>query len=441
MDSLFSFEPFWNNPDVLSWPRVAVDDIRIKSLNLYLNKHKGERPTPLGLDVVIDECIDIIETLFEDSEDDNEILKRLHSIGYRYTRDAMTIFRAGIAIWYSSAAPASTRDPLQGLHPDTLQEFDENGEEYEPWSRSWAAKQHASANLGIVAMLLTSERWVPPVHPLLKAASLVSKSITALLYAVFLIFSTLVENPDLIELPWPCYLESTRPYETMRLFLRSTWSLTRENFQELDFFPPGVEFGTTLNEVGLSHDGSQLLTSIGRGNSWAVPPPWHPVRKTPGSAWNKILRNQMQPVFSESPLDPAEFHLTIPGSCATLVQPFEKYYSQLRSRMDQNGRHRRLVSRPAQIKQFHSLSEKTGQPYPLVELSEDTASFTEEPEQEWLYKLPMVKKPITDLRGYMTFPFMTSLSRAWRFQVEPDEVEPDFYVMSFERWTIDEHKE
>ncbi|KAF4512728.1 hypothetical protein G6O67_000073 [Ophiocordyceps sinensis] len=101
--------------------------------------------------------------------------------------------------------------------------------------------------------------------------------------------------------------------------------------------------------------------------------------------------------------------------------------------MDQTGRQRRVLHREAQIRQFHSLAEATGRRYPAIDLSEDNASYTEEPVQDFLYKLPMVKKPICDMSGHLTFPFMNTLVRAWRFQDEPDEVEPDFHIMTFER--------
>ncbi|RDA88969.1 hypothetical protein CP532_0635 [Ophiocordyceps camponoti-leonardi (nom. inval.)] len=470
MDSLFSFAPIWKHPDVLSYPDEDIETLRIRSLNRFLKTHKREFPTSLGLPVfsaVVDESFSIIQAMLEDSSDQNPILKRIRNFASFKKVGAMEIFSSSLAMWYSSAAPAISRDSLQGLNPASLRAVDENGEEYEPWSRGWAEKQHASANLGILAILMTTDEWFPPVHPLLKAGCVVSRSVTVLIYAAFLIVSTSksalineedsdsneVDSPNQIDNPGQAQdanqveganevadlwneIPSTKiipAREAIEFFLRSAWSLTREKFEEREHHPPGIEFGTTLSEVGLSHDGSQLLTSVGRAGRWAVPPPWHPVRRVPGTAWNKILRNQMQPVFSELPSDSTAFHLTVPGSCGTLVQPYEKYYFELRNRMDQTGRPRRMISHEAGEKQFRVLSKKTGRPYPSMELSEDNASFTDEPEQEWLYKLPMIKRPITDMRGNMSFPFLTSLARAWRFQREIDEVEPDFHIMSFLR--------
>nr|QWT68614.1 MAT1-1-2 [Ophiocordyceps robertsii] len=445
MESIISFEPFWKQSDVISTPRDALNDIRERSLNLFLDKHKGEPPLPSSVEgkyfpalafdhplikilttAVVFECMEITRLLLEKLDDGNEILQRLHTIAVYHHNDAIYVVKGALAMWYSSAIPAVSRDPLQGLNPEALREFDENGDEFDPWSRRFATQQHRAANLGIVAMLMTFKSRDSEAHPLSKAASLVARSVATLLYAVFLIC------PRMLEETWTHYLESTRPDETIKTFLRSTWSLTRENCTQLNVPAPGLEFGTTLDEVRLTRDGSNLITRIGRF-SWHSPPAWHPLRNVPGSPWNKFLRNHSQPIFPETPSQSAGFRVTIPGSLRTLASPFEEYYSELRSRMDQTGRQRRVLHREAQIHQFHSLAEATGRRYPAMDLSEDNASYTEEPVQDFLYKLPMVKKPICDMSGHLTFPFMNTLVRAWRFQDEPDEVEPDFHIMTFER--------
>ncbi|KAM4064853.1 hypothetical protein HRG_012774 [Hirsutella rhossiliensis] len=426
MESICSFEPFWKQSDVVSAPRDAIQDIRTRSLNLYLDKHEEETFHPPSVEDVISESLEITRFLLENLDDSNEILQRLHAIGYHHQSDAICIVQGALAMWYSSAIPAISRDPLQGFNPEAPREFDGNGEEFDPWSRRFAAQQHASANLGIVAILMTFEPCDSEAHPLLKTGSLVARSVATLLYAVFLI------SPQMLEETWTHLLELTRPDETIKTFLRSTWSLMRENCTWLNAPAPGSEFGATLDEVRLSSDGMDLITRIGR-SSWHSPPPWHPLRNVPGSSWNKFLRNHSQPIFPELPSQSSDFRITVPGSLSTLASTFEEYYFQLRSRMDQTGRQRRVLHRESQIRQFHSLSEATGRRYPAIDLSEDNASYTEEPVQDFLYKLPMVKKPISDMRGHLTFPFMNTLVRAWRFQDEPDEVDPDFHIMTFER--------
>ncbi|PHH90960.1 hypothetical protein CDD83_2088 [Cordyceps sp. RAO-2017] len=426
MESICAFEPFWKRSDVVSAAHDAIKDIRVRSLNIYLEKHKGESPPPLSVDTAISECLDTVKILFSDSKIDNHILKRIRDIGIHQHIDEMEVVWGVLAMWYSSAAPAVARDPLQGFHPSARNEVDDHGTEFEPWSRRFASKRHNWANLGIIAILMTSESWVPPVHPLLKAGSLISRSVTTFLFAASLI------GMDMLEEPWAHCLELTRREEATKLFFRAVWSVTRENFDILGATTPGIEFGTTLDEVRVKSNGKSITTNLGR-RSFYCPPFWHPVRKVPGSSWNKFLKNHRQPMFPESSSRLPGFLLQIPGSLRTLAQPFETYYTDLRSRFDEKERPRRLLSQEAKTRQFHRLAEATGSSYPNLELSEDTATLAEEPEQEYMYKVPMVKKPMTDLKGHLTFHFMNTLVRAWRFQEEPDEVDTEFYIMSFER--------
>lgn len=177
-------------------------------------------------------------------------------------------------------------------------------------------------------MLMTTERWSSDAHPFFNTGPLIARSVTTIIYAAFLI------SPQMLEENWKHHLNLTRPDEAIKTFLRSTWSLTRVNCAQLENAAPGLEFGATLDEVKLTSDGKNLLTSIGRF-CWEPPPYWHPLRQVPGSAWNKFLRNHCQPIFPESPSENSGFRITIAGSLSTLENTFEEYYFELRSRMDQ----------------------------------------------------------------------------------------------------------
>nr|BAE93601.1 MAT1-1-2 [Tolypocladium inflatum] len=337
MESICCFEPFYKREDVVFAPRDALDSIRERSLGLYLRKHKRERPPPPSdesmystspIDVVAD-CTKIIRFLLRDSNSDNTILQRLHQVGIEHQIDAMSVVEAALAMWYNGAIPVITRDPLQGWNPAFRSElqYDDNGEPFVPWSREYSATKHASANLGLVSILMTTDRWLTPTQPLLKVGSLISRSVTTLLYAAFLI------APRMLEEPWAEYMRHTRPEETMRAFLRSAWALWRENYELFDVSPPGIEFGVTLGEVKLTSDGMDLITMLG-DDDWYCPDISHPIRKVPGSAWNKFLRNHKQPVFPETQSQAPGFQAMIPSSLLTLARPFEKYYFELRSRID-----------------------------------------------------------------------------------------------------------
>lgn len=42
-----------------------------------------------------------------------------------------------------------------------------------------------------------------------------------------------------------------------------------------------------------------------------------------------------------------------------------------------------------------------------------------------------IKRPISDSRGNITLPFLASAARAFRFEIEPPETEPDLYMLLF----------
>ena len=279
---------------------------------------------------VVANCAMIIKFLLRDSKSNNKVLQRLHQVGMEQNIDAMSVVDAALAMWYNGAISVITRDPLQGWDPASRFEvqYNENGEPFVPWSREYSAAKHASANLGLVSILMTMHCWLTPTQPLLKVGSLISRSVTTLLYAAFLI------APRMLEESGADYLDLTQPEDTMGAFLRSAWVLWREDYELSDMSSPGIEYGITLNEVKLTSDGMDLITMLGEDN-WYCPDFSHPIRKVPGSAWNKFLRNHRHPVFPESLSQPLGFQVMIPSSLQTLARPFERYYCELRTRMDQ----------------------------------------------------------------------------------------------------------
>lgn len=59
-----------------------------------------------------------------------------------------------------------------------------------------------------------------------------------------------------------------------------------------------------------------------------------------------------------------------------------------------------------------------------------SALTTHDVPMEFLYTLPMVRKPIADMQGCLTMPLLNTVARAMRFQDEPDEAESDFFIMT-----------
>ncbi|KAM0260915.1 hypothetical protein ACHAQJ_002535 [Trichoderma viride] len=60
-----------------------------------------------------------------------------------------------------------------------------------------------------------------------------------------------------------------------------------------------------------------------------------------------------------------------------------------------------------------------------------TATSVDNLDQEYLYNLPMVKKQISDSRGNLTLPLLTTAIRALRFEEDPDEIEQNLFMMTF----------
>ncbi|KAL7963129.1 hypothetical protein V8C34DRAFT_310708 [Trichoderma compactum] len=81
--------------------------------------------------------------------------------------------------------------------------------------------------------------------------------------------------------------------------------------------------------------------------------------------------------------------------------------------------------------QFSYLAMQTGCQYPCFIPAPETATSVNHLDQEYLYNLPMVKKPISDASGNLTLPFLTTAIRALRFGEDPDEIEQNLFMMTF----------
>jgi hypothetical protein len=121
--------------------------------------------------------------------------------------------------------------------------------------------------------------------------------------------------------------------EPMKLFMKTMWHIAREGSLEFDF-PPAAEYGASEEEVKLSHDGKRLLSKVGQ-ESWSEASIWHPCRRIPGSPWNKFIRNKHQKLFLSPRVGRTQLALQLPSSSLSLAEPWEIYYSELRSRFDQ----------------------------------------------------------------------------------------------------------
>lgn len=220
--------------------------------------------------------------------------------------------------------PAITRDPSSGLVRDDLPDGPEATVDI--WERERAAEQFYFGNIGLIGMLMTSDAWSVPATKELFSVTLCANCTTSLLYSAYMIVCATPAFP----------LQQTseeQMTEGLRLYIRSAWLLARDS----QIQSPGLDFGATTNEIKLSSDGRRLLSKVGRVE-WSEAPLWHPVRRVPGSPWNKFIRNTGQKIFQPSSADAqAASQFQIPSSALTLIEPWEQYYDEIRRRFDQVG--------------------------------------------------------------------------------------------------------
>lgn len=271
------------------------------------------------------ECLSIIRQLLR-APDDNQILWRLQHSNFGQAGDELAVVNSALVSWYTASVSIPLRDPQQGMPPGSNIEVDDNGTLLLTWSRRYSHEKHALGSLGIMAMMMNSETWLPPKHPNLKAAALVSGLTTTILLATYLIHPAYTQNA--------CVLpsRSTQNDDALLLFIRISWYISRTRFSDF-VCAPGADFGANLNEVKLGNDGRRLLTKIGRDH-WHEAPHWHPCRKVPGSAWNKYLKNMNRPVFPTDEADSNEVAINLPSTMLDLAHTWETYYSELRARFD-----------------------------------------------------------------------------------------------------------
>lgn len=282
-------------------------------------------------------------------------------------------------LWQAASSPILSRQSNQAVDSD----LDGSRAPTLGWSRRSSYEQHAIGNLCLIAMLMTSETWLPPKHEKLKAASLISAASTTILFASYLLCHAVANKP------WVKGVSSAQSSEAMALFIRSSWQIVRENSDMFDS-PPGSEFGATSREIMLSNDGRRFLAKDGY-DTWREAPYWHPCRRIPGSCWNVFLRNAFRPLFPTELTGSKEICISLPSTMFSLIRPWEAYYSELRNRYDQvwwsyrfvndhkvyiltdmsikAGRHRTLLSPALRQAQYSRLSKATGRPYPSRKLS------------------------------------------------------------------------
>ncbi|KAL7938282.1 MAT1-1-2 [Trichoderma chlorosporum] len=437
MENICSFEPMWKDFEA-DVPQEDITRIRLKALEVFLleNKFLDTKESP-SLDYIMAASLEIMNHLLCFWKGDNPIIARIRTVAVQRSSEPIIAVQGAIALWYTSCMPIFERDIHQGVSSEEEITTFEDGTIIATWNREYAAECHYAGNLGLMAMLLTTEVWLPPKNSKLQIASLISCATTTMLFAAYMISSRMPSYSS-----WSVALSTCPNNEGLRMFLRSAWRLSQKSVDRWGALPGG-DFGAHIDEMRISCDGKTLLSKVGRAD-WARAPFWHPCKKIPGSHWNKWIKNLCRPIFPTSPCDKMQnicIIFRLPSSAALLTAGFGEYYSALRTRFDQKSRSRSRLTPEECKKQFRDLAMQTGCEYPYFIPAPEVSSTNIRLRWLILTKLPDgyfcessrsgVKKPICDSAGNLTFPFLNTAVRALRFEEDPDEIEQNLFMMTF----------
>ncbi|KAL6880924.1 MAT1-1-2 [Trichoderma novae-zelandiae] len=427
MENICSFEPLWKDFESDA-PKNDIANIRLEAVKIFLRENESlDIQQSPSMDYIVTESLKVMKHLLSFWKGYNPIIARLRTVAVQTEAEPIIAVKGAIALWYTSSVSILKRDIHQGVSSEEEIATFEDGTVVATWNRDFAAEKHYVGNLGLMAMLLTTEVWLPPNDSKLQVASLVSCGATTMLFAAYMISSRMPTYNA-----WRPALSACPGNAGIKLFLQSAWRLAQKTVDEAGA-PPGADFGAHVDEIRLCRNGKGLLSKVGRAD-WGRTPFWHPCRKIPGSHWNKWIKNTCRPIFPKSLGDKSRdirIVFRLPSSAAILTSVFGDYYSTLRTRFDQTNRPRSQLTVEECEKQFRELAAQTGCEYPSLIPALETAASVNHLDQEYLYNLPMVKKPISDPTGNLTLPFLTTAIRALRFGEDPDEIEQNLFMMTF----------
>ncbi|KPM39117.1 hypothetical protein AK830_g7440 [Neonectria ditissima] len=389
MDNLLDYEPLWLEEDVLA------------------------------------SSISLMKT-FLSYETDNMILEKIRELSEELDAEPIAVVHGAIYLWYQGSIPIVSREPNMGLSEHIAEDEGFTS----PAAREHLNRQFRFANRGYLSMLMATEAWEKPTHPKLQAASLITNAAISFLFATYVIAPHMEDEPL-----WtgPISEDPVNMCQNeMLLFLKTNWHVQREGWQDSDH-RPGAEFDALKSEVKMSEDGKRLLTQVGYPD-WHEVPSWHPFRVVPGSPWNKFIRNRYQKIFPVFPAMTNRVRYMVPGSAASLTNSFREYYNVLRSQYDSTETRRTQPTEHKLELQFWRLAEGTGLKYPTVRPLEENGHDIEDYGQAGhMSNVPLVRKPASDMSGNLTLPFLSTTSRAFRFESEPEIDDDDSYAMIFQQ--------
>ncbi|UKZ74128.1 hypothetical protein TrVFT333_001787 [Trichoderma virens FT-333] len=224
MENICSFEPMWKDFEA-DVPQEDIAMIRLKSLEVFLRESNfSDAEQPPSLDYITTASLEIMNHLLCFWKGDNSIIARIRTIAIQTKSEPIIAVQGAIALWYTSCVSIFERDIHQGVSSEEEITTFEDGTIIATWNREYAAECHYAGNLGLMAMLLTTEVWLPPKNPKLQMASLISCATTTILFAAYMISSRMPAYHS-----WSFALSACPNNEGTRLFLRSAWRLAQKS--------------------------------------------------------------------------------------------------------------------------------------------------------------------------------------------------------------------
>ncbi|KAG9254151.1 uncharacterized protein F5Z01DRAFT_750592 [Emericellopsis atlantica] len=404
MENTLNLAPLWEAQQMCAKHHDQAVLIGRIALDTCLNLSENEADDLSGPLDIAEKAMSVIDSIFKTHTKQSYILGSIEQQSHRICAgDPLILVKAMMTVWSSNASPLITRD---------LQE----------------TSDYATSiiNLGLISMLFTSERWTTlgSQWEALKTKTLLANAAVSLIFATYFISQAYDEtmHPYIED-----YIDGSQP-TSIQIFLKYTWRVAQTTLPQRS---PGNLFGLTSEDMKISPSGKRLLVRDG-SDTWDDPVYWHPGKQTIGSPWGKFHRNKHQPTFlptKKSTLPHTMYRL--PTSSVKLAETFEEYYEDVELKLLETERQIADVSGETAADQFHRLASASGSSYPDEGIDEDDADEVYEATQEYKNSVSLTRKPILDLRGHATLPFLTTAARALRFDEEPETFEDDFWVMTF----------
>ncbi|KFA66094.1 hypothetical protein S40285_04295 [Stachybotrys chlorohalonatus IBT 40285] len=409
----------------------SIDDLRLKALKLCLEDqtcHSKEAP---DIDDVVKESLATIRIITSTKRVSNELLIGLSRMSTSMDRDPAQVVEDAIIDWYMSTfslIPGSISCRENEGYDDNESDENEVDDDSDTSSDSDEEVNAPPNIMGLVAALLTSEPWMPPHHPVLRRATLISNVVVTVLFAAHLILHK--------QLPSTKGDNETRPkncQDALKHFLRFVWKLEPKT----DCIPLPL-FGASPDEIKLQSNGRGLLINT-PSQGWVDMPEWHPCRKVPGSAWNKFMRNHLQPIFSTASTSSEElfleFHLN--SVALEILAPYETYYDALEVKFDERHTQRGLaLDDDAEDRQYATIAAATGHEYPDENLDETNADVFHIFDHDYLGCPSMLRKPMTDQSGHLIFAFLSTSMREINDEEEFEDLDDDGFALHFKRGLV-----